>query len=127
MYPNCVPNIMILVQAVLQIFCSQGCFTTQNAKSRKREIIQSNSFGILPNVNQVIYTLDTICHCPSSSGSRDIMLTRFHRLTMGKSRKQTSKKGHNARKQFRRKKIRVRLFFKISPRTKFQDRIFNRP
>ena len=30
MYPNCMPDIMILAQAVLQTFCSQGCFTTQN-------------------------------------------------------------------------------------------------
>ena len=27
MYPNCVPDIMILV---LQLFCLQGCFSTQN-------------------------------------------------------------------------------------------------
>ena len=38
---------------------SQGCFTTQNA-SQKREIIQSNIHRILPKVNQVIYSLDTI-------------------------------------------------------------------
>ena len=30
MYPNCVPDIMILAQAVLQLFCLQGCFSTQN-------------------------------------------------------------------------------------------------
>ena len=30
-------------------------------RSRKREIIQSNIYRILPKVNQVIYTLDTIC------------------------------------------------------------------
>ena len=35
MYPNCIPNIMILVQTVLQIFCSHGCLTTQNAKVGK--------------------------------------------------------------------------------------------
>ena len=35
MYPNCVPDIMILAQVVLQIFCSQGCFTTQNDKVGK--------------------------------------------------------------------------------------------
>ena len=37
MYPNCRPNIMILAQAVLQIFCSQGCFTTQNDKVEKEK------------------------------------------------------------------------------------------
>ena len=30
-------------------------------QSRKRETIQSNIYRILPNVNQVIYTLDTFC------------------------------------------------------------------
>ena len=34
------------------------CTKCQN---RKSEIIQSNSLWILPKVNQVIYTLDTIC------------------------------------------------------------------
>ena len=36
MYPNCMPDIMIVVaQAVLQIFCSHGCFSTQNDKVGK--------------------------------------------------------------------------------------------
>ena len=60
MYPNCMSDIMILAQAVLQVFCSQRCFAIQNV-SQKIEIIQSNIYRILPNVNQVIYTLDTIC------------------------------------------------------------------
>ena len=73
-------------------------------QSRKREIIQSNSFGILPKVNQVIYTLETICrwakyHDPSASGSRDILFTKFYRLTMGKS-----KKSLTPEQQFRRKR-----------------------
>ena len=34
MYPY-MPSIMILAWTVLQIFCSQGCFTTQNAKVGK--------------------------------------------------------------------------------------------
>ena len=54
-------NIMILAQAVLQIFYSQGHFTIQKCKSQKREIIQSNIYRILTNVNQVIYIMDTIC------------------------------------------------------------------
>ena len=52
------PDMMVLAQAVLQIFCSQGCFTIYNM--RKREIIQPNIYRILPKVNQVSYTLDTI-------------------------------------------------------------------
>ena len=34
MYQNCMPDVMTLAQAVLQIFCSQGCFTTQNDKQK---------------------------------------------------------------------------------------------
>ena len=35
MYLNCMSDIMILAQTVLQIFCSQGCFITQNTKDWK--------------------------------------------------------------------------------------------
>ena len=41
MCTNCMPDIMILAQAVLQIFCSQGCFYYTKWRGRKREIIQS--------------------------------------------------------------------------------------
>ena len=34
-YPNCMLDIMILAHAVLQIFCSQCCFVTQNDKVGK--------------------------------------------------------------------------------------------
>ena len=54
------PNIMILAQDVIQIFCPQGSIGLQ-CVSRKREIIQPNIHRILGTVNQVIYTLDTIC------------------------------------------------------------------
>ena len=60
MYPNCMPDIMILAEADLQIFCSQGCFPHKTT-NRKRGIIQSNIYRILLIVNQSIYTLDTIC------------------------------------------------------------------
>ena len=53
------PNIMILAQAVIQIFRWQGSIGLQ-CVSWKREIIQLNIHRILRNVNQVIYTLDTI-------------------------------------------------------------------
>ena len=88
--PFCMPNIMTLAQAILQIVCSQGplrikwlspkreiiqlnsessspdiLFTRllyyTKRQSWKREIIQSNIYRILPKVNQVIYTLDTFC------------------------------------------------------------------
>ena len=46
MYPNCMPDIMILAQAVLQIFCWQGCFTMYKMpKSEKGD----NSANYLQN------------------------------------------------------------------------------
>ena len=53
------PNIMILAQVVIQIFCWQD-FIGLQCISQKREIIQSNIHRISRKVNQVIYTLDTI-------------------------------------------------------------------
>ena len=84
-------------------------------------IIQSSSFRNLPKVNG--HNMWAKYYDSSSSGSRDILFTRFHRLTMGKS-----KKGHNSRKTIltEKKKIRVRLFFMLIPHIKFQDPIFNR-
>ena len=35
LYPNFTPDIKILAQTILQLFCSQGCFSIQNAKIRK--------------------------------------------------------------------------------------------
>ena len=52
---------IILAQAVLQIFFLTRLLYYTKCQSRKREIIQSNIDRILPKVNQVIYTLDTIC------------------------------------------------------------------
>ena len=60
MYPNCLPDIMILAQAVLQIFMSQDCFTLQS-QIRTRDIIRPNIYRTLPNVNQVINILDANC------------------------------------------------------------------
>ena len=57
---KCVPNIMILAHAVLQIFCWQGSIGLQ-CVSWKRELIQLNIYRILSKVNQIIYTLDKIC------------------------------------------------------------------
>ena len=51
------PNIMILAQGVIQIFCWQGL----QCLNQKKEIIQPNIHRFLRKVNQVIYTLDTIC------------------------------------------------------------------
>ena len=87
MYPNCMPGIMILAQAVLQIFCSQGCFSTKR-QSWKREIISvkylqnfaKSKSGYL-HLGHILYAK---YHDPSSKGSSDILFTRFHRLIMAK-------------------------------------------
>ena len=42
------------------ILCTRLLYYTKR-QSRKRDIIQSNIYRILSNVNQIIYTLDTIC------------------------------------------------------------------
>ena len=60
MYPNSMPDIMILAQAVLQIFVDKMLYYTK-CQSRNREIIQPNINRLSPKVNQVIYTLHTIC------------------------------------------------------------------
>ena len=52
MYPKCMLDSMILDQVVFQIFCSQ-CYYTK-CRSRKRETIQSDSFGILQCANSKI-------------------------------------------------------------------------
>ena len=51
---------MVLTQAVLQIVMSQ-CRLTTKYQSQTKDIIQPNMYTILPNVNQVICTLDTNC------------------------------------------------------------------
>ena len=61
MYPNCMPDILILAQAVLQILMFTRLLYYINCQSRIREIIQSNIERILRKVNQIVYTLDTIC------------------------------------------------------------------
>ena len=56
----CEPDIRKLAQAVLQIFCWQ-CSIWLQCISWKRAMIQSNIYRNLLNVNQVTFTLDTIC------------------------------------------------------------------
>ena len=59
-YTICLPNIMILAQAVLEIFCSQGPLWVK-CISLKRGIIQSKFDRILWKVNQVIYIMYPNC------------------------------------------------------------------
>ena len=54
------PDIMNLAEEVLQIFMSKDCFTIQNVKIEKRDIIQANIYRNFPN-DQVRYTFDTNC------------------------------------------------------------------
>ena len=68
----------------------------RRCKNRKKVIFQSNIYRNFPKVEQVAYTLDTICilvkyHDPSSSDYPDILLTVFHRFTIRKF-----EKGHNS-------------------------------
>ena len=51
---------MTLAQAVLEIFCSQTYIMAYNEKKTEKGD-NSRILRILPNVNQVICTLDTIC------------------------------------------------------------------
>ena len=61
-------------------------------QSQRRGIIQSNIYKNLPKVNQVIYTIGTVC-VPNitilapSNGPPDILLIRSYRFTMHKSEK----------------------------------------
>ena len=59
-YETLCPQHMLAPKDNLQMtnFCS---IPLEESPCRKREIIHSNIYRILPKVNQVIYTLDTIC------------------------------------------------------------------
>ena len=56
----CKQIIIVLVQAILQIFCWQGSICIQ-CISRKRVFIQPNIYRILPKVNQTICPLGIFC------------------------------------------------------------------
>ena len=56
----CMPNFMILSQAVLQIFCWQGPLWVQ-CLSQKRGLLQSNIHRTLWKVNHVIYIMYLNC------------------------------------------------------------------
>ena len=68
-------------------------------QSQKREIFQSNSFGILPKINQVIYILDTICE-PNimilAQAALEVFCSQGSIGLQWESRKKTSKKGRNS-------------------------------
>ena len=59
-YETLCPQHMLAPKDNLQMtnFCS---IPLEESPCRKRKIIHSNIYRILPKVNQVIYTLDTIC------------------------------------------------------------------
>ena len=72
-------NIMNLAQAVLEIFCSQASTGLLWVK-RKREIIQSWILEILPKVDQVIYTLDTVCDPNIKTLAQAVLEIFVHKL-----------------------------------------------
>ena len=61
MYPNCMTDIMILAQVVPQIFVHKVAFSHKTTKTEKGDNSVKYLEKILPNVNQVIYTLNKIC------------------------------------------------------------------
>ena len=97
MYPNSIPDIMVLAQAVLQKFHWQDCFNLPRllyftkCQSQKREIIKPNIYRILPKLNQVIYTLDTICES-------NIMILAQANLQIFRFTMRKSGKGDNSAK-----------------------------
>ena len=99
MYLNSMPDI-ICSSASPDILLTRLLYYIR-CQSRKRDIIQSNIYRVLPKVNQVIYFLYAKYN-PSSSGSPDILLTRFHRFTMH------IKKRHNSAMTVRRKRKKYR-------------------
>ena len=79
MCPNCIPDIMILAEAVLQIFCSQGFFTTYNDKVGKGDnsvkYLQKFAKSLSGHL-QLRPNLYAKYHDPYLRGSPDIVFTR---------------------------------------------------
>ena len=61
----------------------------------KREIIQSWIYRILPKVNQVIYTLNTICDSNIMTLVQAVLRYIVHKLPLGYNKKK-SKNGDNS-------------------------------
>ena len=90
MYPNCMPDIMILAEVFLQILCSHGCFTTQNDKDGK-----------------VIYTLDTICEPYIMILAQAVLEVFCSQGSIGlqsESKKKHRQRGITVEQQFQRKR-----------------------
>ena len=67
----CIPNIMTIAQAVLQIFSSQDCFTIQNAKvkNERYSVIYLQNFAKRYSCHiHLGHNLDAKYHDPNSSG-----------------------------------------------------------
>ena len=75
MYLNCKIDDIILVQAVLQIFCCQDCFILRNAKVGISQIfIEFCQKLIRSSTAHLGHNLCVKYHDPSSSGSPDLYL-----------------------------------------------------
>ena len=61
MYPNRMPDIRDPSSSSSPDILLTSLLYYTKCQSRKREIIQPNIYRILPKLNQVIYTLNTIC------------------------------------------------------------------
>ena len=110
------PNIRILATAVLKIFCSQGCSYTKCPKkgNNSTENLRNRfkSWSVHLHLGLLLYAK---YQDSSFSSSPDILFTRFFI--------HSRKRGITPEPQgwWRKKKIRVRLFFMYMPHIKFQD------
>ena len=95
MYPNCMPDITILAQAVLQIYMSQDCFTINNSKVGKGhnsvKYLQKNFKMLIRSFTCNRHKLHAKYYDHSSSGHPDNVVTLFLMAKMPKS-----EKGHNS-------------------------------
>ena len=132
MYLNCMNNAIILVKRFSR-YLDKIALLYEMPKSEKGDNSQSNIYRMLPKVNQVIYTLDTIC-VPNIMILAQVVLQIFcWQASIGlywqsKKKKESRKRDITLQREVRRnrKRIRVLLFFILIPHIKFQDPISNR-
>ena len=96
---NYMHNIRILAKAVLQIFCSKGCFYTKCLRP-ETGVTQPNIYGIGSKVNQFIYTL--VCNYkPNIRNIAKAVLQLFCSQGCSYTKYLYLKKGSNSTKQLR--------------------------
>ena len=76
MYPNCVPDIMILDQTVLQFFFVHKVALIQKMTKSEQGLNSVKYLENFANFNQFIYTLDTNCE-PNIMTLAQVVLERY--------------------------------------------------